>query len=219
VPVLRAVVRYARQQGLSARALGVGALRLTLDLEEAVGALLAEGKRLPPCAWRQAFPERDQDDLEAHEQYCPLCAAWRHSAVEATRILAWRGWQGLARAVGVGVERIPDLRRLVQWLPDSEFKVIVERYGLGGDPPKTLLEIARGCGWRTRQFYASRLHRRAIRRLRDWLVGEDRAVPVLEADEGGGVVVRRLAPTAPEGNPQEDPPAGDAAGGDAPSTS
>ena len=75
IPLLRKVVQLSSHQGLSPRELGIGALQLILDLEEAVTALLVAGKSIPPCAWRQAFPERDQDDLDGHAQYCPLCAA------------------------------------------------------------------------------------------------------------------------------------------------
>jgi hypothetical protein len=47
---------------------------LLLDMQEAVAALMLRSKvRVPPCVWQLAFPLRDQDDRDAHAQYCPLC--------------------------------------------------------------------------------------------------------------------------------------------------
>jgi plasmid stability protein len=73
-PLLRAVKQHAQAHGLSTREVVRNALLLMLDMQEAVAALMLRSKvRVLPCVWQLAFPVRDQDDRDAHAQYCPLC--------------------------------------------------------------------------------------------------------------------------------------------------
>ncbi len=62
-------------------------------------------------------------------------------------------------------------KSIVRVLDEREARIIILRYGLNGEIPKTQRDTAKLCG--ISRSYVSRLEKRALQKLKDALGGED----------------------------------------------